>query len=637
MAENAVVGIEIKGNTKSLRTELKEAVQELARLQNSANASSKEIAQAAKRAGELRDRIGDAKATVDAFNPDAKFKAFGQTVVGIAGAFTAVQGALALVGVESEDVQKTLLKVQGALALSEGLNRVLELKDAFSNLSIQVTNSSLFIKANSIVTAIAGKIMKVFAIEVETTSVAFKALKGAIIATGIGALVIALGFAVEAFKDFATSAETARKAQEKLNDEAVEGAKRQRDFETKATDERGKQRIAEAKLAGASLQEIFNLEDNDKKAKIKSQQRFIEALAKNDKSRTQAEIELTTLERQRELAKTDFLVGENDKRKAKYSQEQEARTKKLKEEADKRQKLAEDEAEKTFDLLVKKSGEIKIENENISNTQAEKYLTDFEKEREAIEEDFNLKAEKRAIFGESTALIEEERRTKLSALQKKYDDLDLASTQETNEKSVQSTNSTYLNLQDNARKEKALLLEKLLYKKSIQLQEADFAMQFGALLQQIAGKNKEFAIAGIVVEQASAIAKIVLATQIANISALATPQAILTGGISAAPTILFNKIQAALSIASAVAAGAQAIASINSANSGGSASAGASLSSSGGGSAPIAPRFTPSAPTSLDATSLNAIGNVAARAYVVESDITGSQKRIRRIENSARI
>jgi len=53
--------------------------------------------------------------------------------------------------------------------------------------------------------------------------------------------------------------------------------------------------------------------------------------------------------------------------------------------------------------------------------------------------------------------------------------------------------------------------------------------------------------------------------------------------------------------------------------------------------APVTPTFTPNAPTALDQTSLNAIGNVAARAYVVESDITGSQKRIRRIENSARI
>jgi len=636
MAEaNAIVGIKVEGNTKTLRTELKEAIQELARLQNTANASSKEIAQAAKRAGELKDRMQDARATVDAFNPDAKFKAFGQTVVGIAGAFTAVQGALALVGVESEDVQKTLLKVQGALALSEGLNRVLELKDAFTNLSNQVTNSSFFIKANSIVTAIAGKIMKVFAIEVETTSVAFKALKGAIIATGIGVLVIALGYAVEAFKDFATSAETARKAQQKFNDEAVEGAKRQRDYETKATDERGKQRIAEAKLAGASLQEIFNLEDNDRKAKIKSQQRFIDALDKNDKSRTQAEIELKTLERQRELAKTDFLVGENEKRKAKYAQEQEARTKKLKEEADKRQKLAEDEAQKSYDLLVKTSNEIKLENQTISDIQAEKYLTDFEKEREAIEDDFNKKLEKRAIFGESTTLIEEERRVKLSELQKKYDNEDLKSRQDTDEAIVQSSDSTFLSTQENARKEKALLLAKKEYRKKIQMQEADIAMQFGSILQQIAGKNKELAIAGVVIEQAGAIAKIIMATQTANAEALATPQSVATYGAAAAPFILLNNISAGLSIASAIAAGAQAISSISSADSGGSASTGASLPSSGGGSAPIAPR--PQAATQLDEKSLNAINNVAARAYVVESDITGSQKRISRIENSARI
>jgi hypothetical protein len=53
--------------------------------------------------------------------------------------------------------------------------------------------------------------------------------------------------------------------------------------------------------------------------------------------------------------------------------------------------------------------------------------------------------------------------------------------------------------------------------------------------------------------------------------------------------------------------------------------------------APVTPSFTPNAPTALDQTSINAIGNINTRAYVVESDITGSQKRIRRIENSAKI
>ena len=444
-------------------------------------------------------------------------------------------------------------------------------------------------------------------------------------------MVIALGYAVEAFKDFATSAETARKAQEKFNNEAAEGAKRQRDYETKATEERGKQRIAEAKLAGASLQEIFNLEDNDRKAKIKSQQRYIESLAKDDKRRTEAGIELTTLERQRELAKTDFLVSENDKRKAKYAQEQEARTKKLKEEADKRQKLAEEEAQKSYDLLVKTSNEIKLENQTISDAQAEKYLTDFEKEREAIEDDFNKKLEKRVIFGESTTLIEEERRIKLSELQKKYDNEDLKSRQDTDEAIVQSSDSTFLSTQANVRKEKALLLAKKEYRKAIQMQEADIAMQFGSVLQQIAGKNKELAIAGVVVEQGGAIAKIIMNTLAANSKA-----AIEYGIIPAVPFQTMNTIQGALSVASAIAAGAQAIASINSADSGGTASTGTSMPSTGGGaSAPIAPR--PQAATQLDATSLNAINNVSARAYVVESDITGSQKRISRIENAARI
>jgi hypothetical protein len=162
------------------------------------------------------------------------------------------------------------------------------------------------------------------------------------------------------------------------------------------------------------------------------------------------------------------------------------------------------------------------------------------------------------------------------------------------------------------------------------MQEADLAIQFGSLIQQIAGKNKELAIAGIVIEQAGAIAKIIFNTQISNARA-----AVEYGIIAAAPFQLINTISAGLSIASSIAAGAQAISSINSAESGGNASAGASLPSSGGGSAPIAPR--PQAATQLDQTSLNAINNVNARAYVVESDITGSQKRIRRIENSARI
>src|SRR6185369_16983727 len=45
---------------------------------------------------------------------------------GIAGGFAAAQGAMALFGSESEELQKTLLKVQSALAISQGIKMVTE-------------------------------------------------------------------------------------------------------------------------------------------------------------------------------------------------------------------------------------------------------------------------------------------------------------------------------------------------------------------------------------------------------------------------------------------------------------------------------------------------------------------------------
>lgn len=667
---NEIVGIDLQftggkqaeETVVSIKKQLRDATAQVALLAEKYGVTSKEATEAAKRAGQLRDQIDLSNQLINGFNPDTKFKAATSALSGLASAFGGLQGAIGLFGVESEDVAKTLLKVQSALALSQGLEAIGELKDSFNVLKSVILD-------------------------------ALKAIRVGIGATGIGLLVIAVSALVTYWEDIKGLVSGVSSEQKKLLTETQKTA----DAQKKNLDA-----ITESenilKLQGKNEKEILDIKIKQTEATIKSQVALLEtqqsvaksqeAIAERNKQILKAVISvialpltlvLTTIDEVGKALGKNFGLQEKfagglasfvfDPKEVKEQGEKvvketntqitklkndlagykldvkkinddaaEKELKKLQEDADKRQKIAEEEAEKSLALLVKKSGEIKLENQNIQDAQAEKYLTDFEKEREAIEEDFNQKLEKRAIFGESTVLIEEERRNKLSALQKKYDDLDLASTQESDEKKVQSSDSTFISIQDNARKERELLEQQKLFRKQIQLQEADFAMQFGSLLQQIAGKNKELAIAGIVVEQAGAIAKIVLSTQIANIGALATPQAIATGGISAAPTILFNKIQAALSIASAVAAGAQAIASINSANSGGNASTGASVQGGGGGgSAPIAPRFTPNAPTALDQTSLNAIGNVAARAYVVESDITGSQKRIRRIENSARI
>ena len=184
MAEKKVIELEVKENLGNLRQQLKQAQIEVQTLADKFGATSDQAREAAKRAAELKDRIGDAKALTDSFNPDAKFKGLGQALTGVAGGFAAVQGAMALVGNQSEEVEKTLLKVQSAMALAAGIDQLTEAKDAFVNLG-------------------------------KTAVKAFESIKGAIGATGIGLLVVALGVIYAYWEDISKAVGFSTKESEK--------------------------------------------------------------------------------------------------------------------------------------------------------------------------------------------------------------------------------------------------------------------------------------------------------------------------------------------------------------------------------------------------------------------------------------
>ena len=76
---------------------------------------------ATKKVADLSDKLGDFIDRVKALNPDAKFQAFGQVFTSLAGGIAAANGAIGLFGEKSEDVQRALLKVQSALAITQGL------------------------------------------------------------------------------------------------------------------------------------------------------------------------------------------------------------------------------------------------------------------------------------------------------------------------------------------------------------------------------------------------------------------------------------------------------------------------------------------------------------------------------------
>ncbi len=168
---------------------------------------------------------------------------------------------------------------------------------------------------------------------------------------------------------------------------------------------------------------------------------------------------------------------------------------------------------------------------------------------------------------------------------------------------------------------------------------ADLAGQFGQTLQAIAGKNKGVAIAGVIIEQASNIAKIVANTAAANAKAAAAFP--LTGG---APWTIINTISAGLSIASTIAAASKAISQIKSTNAEsatGGATAGASSPPPTYAGAPAA-MGTPQiqATTGVNASSqiaqtLGAAQSRPVRAYVVSGDVSSQQALDRRTSAAA--
>lgn len=180
------VNVESVGN---LKQQLRQAQNEVNELSAKFGATSDAAVKAAKKAAELKDAIGDAKALTDAFNPDAKFKALTNSLSGVASGFGAVEGALGLVGVEGEQVQKTLLKVQSAMAISQSLQQLGEARDSFKQLGAVAKN-------------------------------VFSGIKGAIAATGIGLLIVALGTIYTYWDDIKGAVSGVSDEQEKLNKKA---------------------------------------------------------------------------------------------------------------------------------------------------------------------------------------------------------------------------------------------------------------------------------------------------------------------------------------------------------------------------------------------------------------------------------
>jgi len=168
--ENKII---LDADVKPLKKQLREATQELQVARQRFGEFSTEAVNAAQKVALIRDEIEDANEAAQVFDPGKRFQALTSAASTAAGGIAAVQGAMALFGSESEDVEKALLKVQSAMALSQGLSQLKDIGKVGSQLT--TTFKGLTAGANG--------------------------FKKALISTGIGALVVAVGLLVMYWED----------------------------------------------------------------------------------------------------------------------------------------------------------------------------------------------------------------------------------------------------------------------------------------------------------------------------------------------------------------------------------------------------------------------------------------------------
>jgi hypothetical protein len=185
VTKEIVLEVGIKDSTAQGTTSAKQRLRELQKTLIDMSLAGQEGTKAFKEmeqeAGKLKDQIGDTGQRIKNLASDTRnIDTFVAGIQGITAGFQIAQGAAALFGSENEDLQKALLKVQGAMALANGVQQVANLlnKD-----SILITQGQAAAQA-------------LYATAVGASTGAMKAFRIALLATGIGAAIAAVGLLV---------------------------------------------------------------------------------------------------------------------------------------------------------------------------------------------------------------------------------------------------------------------------------------------------------------------------------------------------------------------------------------------------------------------------------------------------------
>lgn len=175
---------EVYGDLKPLTARMGEAEDRLYELSLAGKQGSKEFQALLTTVGNYRKVQIQTDLAVDSAATTLTQK-LGGSLEYVSGAFAATQGALAIFGKENADVEKAILKVQSALAITQGFAAMREGANSVKQLGTAIKSLTIFQTAYNFIN--------------NATSVGLKVLRGALISTGIGALVVGVGLLIANF------------------------------------------------------------------------------------------------------------------------------------------------------------------------------------------------------------------------------------------------------------------------------------------------------------------------------------------------------------------------------------------------------------------------------------------------------
>lgn len=600
---------------KELRQEIEKTTKAVEDLGTQYGENSKEVEAAQKRLANLQDLTNQKQE-----ESNQRIDNAAKTVSALSAAYGGVQGALELTGLAGEDTIKQLAKIQSALAIGDAVQNIAEFR---------------------------GAIVSTFTSLKDGAVKAFQAVKAGIGATGIGALLLALGGIVAYWDEIKAAVGGVSEEQKKLLEDTQADAKAQQD---KLSTIDSQDNIL--KLQGKSEKEILDL-------KIKQTGEVIAATEKQvAQQKIVLQAQLAAEKRNKEILKGiltfvtaplqlvidgvnkvaqvfgkgfDFNVAEklsglvfDPKETEKKGQEEIAAL------------------DKTLnDLKNKQAGyQLSVQSLNKQTSDAAKANADKLAEEQSARLDKQLQDEKKLT--EDLLAEYDKRKKQLQGVrtlsQKEIAALDAAQAKEDKDKQDKINN------------------ERIDGQMKVVATTTNFALQ-GIQKQQEATKNSAENISAVnkwlASEDKKRLDEKVADTQMAldALSAIVDQNSVAGKAIAVAQAII-NTYQGAtkalgqggalgfVTAGAVIAAGIMNVkkivsTKIPSAKGTGSVEGGAAAPSISA-SAPIAPPQPQAQTTTLDSQSINAIGNQTSRAYVVESDVTSSQQRIAAIQQRAR-